>query len=74
MLIRKLLKGKKKAEKKARKAKKTFFILSLCCAFCLGAGLTGLFVYRNRERLAVMTVGRRKIRPRRLFKLLRRKK
>ena len=62
---------KKKAEKKAKKAAKrtkvTFTLMTL--SFCAGAVLTGYLAYQNRQKLAVMTLGRRNIRWGRLKKL-----
>ena len=71
-LIKKLLKKIKveKKEKKAKKAKKALYVFGLCCAFCAGAALTGFVVFRNREKLAVMTVGKRNIKRRKLLKIL----
>ena len=67
LLKRKLL-NKTKVAKKTRKVKKILHILGLCCAFCAGAAVAGLFVYKNRQKLAVMTVGKRNIRHRRFLK------
>ena len=62
---------KKKAEKKAKKAvkrtKATFALMTL--SFCAGAVLTGYLAYQNRQKLAVMTLGRRNVRLGRLKKL-----
>ena len=64
---------RKKAEKKAKKAVKrtkvTFTLMTL--SFCAGAVLTGYLAYQNRQKLAVMTLGRRNIRWGRLKKLKR---
>ena len=64
---------KKKAEKKAKKAikrtKVTFALMTL--SFCAGAALTGYLAYQNRQKLAVMTLGRRNVRWGRLKKLKR---
>lgn len=67
LLKRKLL-NKTKVGKKTRKAKKILRVLGLCCAFCAGAAVTGLFVYKHREMLAVLTVGKRNIKRRRFRK------
>ena len=67
LLKRKLL-NKTKVAKKTRKMKKILHILGLCCAFCAGATVAGVFVYKNRQKLAVMTVGKRNIRHRRFLK------
>ena len=64
--ILKRLKRKKKVEKRVRKAKRTLYVLGLCCAFCTGAAVAAVLVYRNRNRLAVMTLGKRNIKRRRL--------
>ena len=62
---------RKKAEKKAKKAVKrtkvTFTLMTL--SFCAGAVLTGYLAYQNRQKLAVMTLGRRNVRLGRLKKL-----
>ena len=61
---------KKKAEKKAKKAvkrtKATFALMTL--SFCAGAVLTGYLAYQHRQKLAVMTLGRRNVRWGRLKK------
>ena len=61
---------RKKAEKKAKKAVKrtkvTFTLMTL--SFCAGAVLTGYLAYHNRQKLAVMTLGRRNVRLGRLKK------
>ena len=72
-LVKKVLGGKKQADKAAKKAKKKLRMLSYCFAFCAGAALTGYICYQNREKLAVMTIGRRNIKPRKLLKILRKK-
>lgn len=69
LLKRKLL-NKSKVGKKTKKAKRILHLLGLCCAFCAGVVVTSLFVFKNREKLAVMTVGKRNIRHRRLLKIL----
>ena len=66
-LIKRLLK-KTKSARKSRKTKRILHVIGLCCAFCAGMAVMGLFVYKNREKLAVMTVGRRNIKRRRLLK------
>ena len=66
MSFPKFFKKKKTAEKKAKKAKKKLYVLSIFCAFCLGAFATAFLVYQNKEKLAVMTVGKRNINRRRL--------
>ena len=62
---------RKRAEKKAKKAvkrtKRTLALMTL--SFCAGAALTGYLAYHNREKLAVMTLGKRNIRWSRLKKL-----
>lgn len=64
---------RKKAEKKAKKAVKrtkvTFTLMTL--SFCAGAVLTGYLAYQHRQKLAVMTLGRRNVRLGRLKKLRR---
>ena len=64
---------RKKAEKKTKKAVKrtkvTLVLMTL--SFCAGAVLTGYLAYQNRQKLAVMTLGRRNVRLGRLKKLKR---
>ena len=56
-MIKKLLGKKKKHEKKVRKTKRILHVLGLCCAFCLGAGLMGWFVYAHRNVIAAAVNG-----------------
>ena len=65
-MMKKLL-GRKK-EKTEKKAKRALHLFGLCAAFCAGAACMGVLVFKNREKLAVMTVGKRNIRRRRLKK------
>lgn len=67
-MIRKIFKRKRKAEKRARKAKKALYVFGLCCAFCAGASVASVLIYRNRKKLAVMALGKRNIKLRRLKK------
>ena len=62
-------KAEKKEKKAARRTKLTFALMTM--SFCVGAVLTGYLAYRNREKLAVMALGRRNIRWGRLKKLKR---
>jgi hypothetical protein len=64
---------RKKAEKKAKKAvKRTKVTVTLMTlSFIMGAALTGYLAYQNRQKLAVMTLGRRNVRLGRLKKLRR---
>lgn len=62
-------KEEKKAKKAARRTKVTLALMTL--SFCAGAVLTGYLAYQNRQKLAVMTLGRRNIRWGRLKKLKR---
>ena len=71
--IKKLFDLKRKKEKREKKAKKARHLLGLCCAFFLGAGLTSFFIFKNREKLAVMTLGRWNVRSGKLRKIRRRK-
>ena len=64
----KLLKKWKNRKKEEKKAKRKLYVFGLCCAFLAGSGLTGYVLFKNREKLAVMTIGRRNIRRRRLLK------
>ena len=57
-LIRKILKNKKKAEKRAKRTKKVLRFFGLCCAFCAGAACMGWFVYTHRNVLAAAVGGR----------------
>lgn len=57
MMIKKMLTRKRKAEKKAKRARKALHILGLCCAFCLGATAMGYFVYVHRNVLAAAVAG-----------------
>ena len=56
-------------KKAARRTKQTVALMTL--SFCAGAVLTGYLAYHNRQKLAVMTLGRRNIRWGRLKKLKR---
>ena len=61
---------RKKAEKKAvKRTKVTVTLMTL--SFIMGAALTGYLAYQNRQKLAVMTLGRRNVRLGRLKKLRR---
>ena len=62
-------KAEKKAKKAARRTKVTLALMTL--SFCAGAVLTGYLAYQNRQKLAVMTLGRRNVRLGRLKKLKR---
>ena len=69
MKLFKFFKKEKNVEKKVKKAKKKLHVIGLCCAFCLGALTTAVLVYKNKEKLAVMMVGKKHIAHKRLAKL-----
>ena len=52
-----------------KRTKVTLALMTL--SFCAGAVLTGYLAYQNRQKLAVMTLGRRNVRLGRLKKLRR---
>ena len=64
---KKARKVEKDVKKKVRQAKKTIALMLL--AFCAGVGVTCWFLYGKRKQLAVMAIGRRKIKRRGLKKL-----
>ena len=66
MKLFKLIKKEKNTKKKVKKAKKKMHVIGLCCAFLLGALTTAVLVYKNKEKLAVMMVGKKHIAHKRL--------
>lgn len=55
-----------KVKRKVKRTKRTIALMTL--SFCAGVGLTAFLAYQNRQKLAVLTLGKRNIRWRRLKK------